>query len=361
MRPVLTLIAVALAGAVAITAFSTPRSLDDHALDLRLQRALPAVSAELRDEPAGVRTALIDFAGDQQLVLNARLALLRHPALSREVLPLYADSRAFRLVLREHGPAAIPPIHYFLTHEPATLELRARVVSWLSAWDDEPGRRPATLSPHERGTWAIEFIRREGHDFLGQFAVTASGTVHWIQSERFATETKRFFTSGLVALETRRRLGHETYASDYGWAAVDVLLPFAAFKAARVGKAAATARAGRVAARGVRGARVAAAGSRAARIAQLGRTALKAGAVAGTAYVVMNPGVIGSIGGEIAQWTGLPAWLVTGGLWFALFAPLLLVLGFGWRWLLRPAVLALAGVLAGGRWMHRRLGHDRSA
>ncbi|MDZ7829279.1 MAG: hypothetical protein U5K33_07265 [Halofilum sp. (in: g-proteobacteria)] len=361
MRPVLTLFAVALVGAVAITALSTPRSLEDHALDLRLQRALPAVSADLRDEPAGVRTAFVEFAGDEELVLNARLALLRHPSLSRAVIPLYADSRAFRLVLREHGPAAIPPIHYFVTHEPVTLQLRAQVVSWLSQRDGEPGRRPAILSPHERGRYAIEYIRREGHDFLGQFAVTASGTVHWIQSERFATETKRFFTSGLVALETKRRLGHETYASDYGWAAVDVLLPFAAFKAARVGKAAATARAGRVAAHTARAARVTAAGSRAARIASLGRTALKAGAVAGTAYVVMNPGVIGSIGREVAQWTGLPPWLVTGGLWFGLLAPLLLLLGFAWRWLLRPAVLALAGVLAGGRWVHRRLRTEASA
>lgn len=357
----LTLFVVALIGATAITAFSTPRSLEDHALDLRVQRALPALSGELRHEPAGVRTAFVDFAGDEELVLNARLALLRHPALSREVIPRYADSRAFRLVLREHGPAAIPPIHYFLTHEPATLQLRAQVVSWLSEWDGEPGRRPAILSPRERGTYAIEFIRREGHDFLGQFAVTASGTVHWIQGERFATETKRFFTSGLVALETKRRLGHETYASDYGWAAVDVLLPFAAFKAARVGKAAATARTGRVAAHTARGARVAAAGSRTVRIARLGRTALKAGAVAGTAYVVMNPGVIGSIGNEIAQWTGLPAWLVTAGLWFMLLAPLLFALGLAWRWLLRPAVLALAGVAAGGRRMQQRFGQDHAS
>lgn len=244
LRPLLTMLAVAAAGAVLITALSTPRSLADHELDLRVARLLPAHAEELRDRPAPVRRAFVDLAGDEQLVLSARLALLRHPAMAERVLPLYADRDAFRLILREHGAAVVPPIHYFLTHTPTTLRLRAQVVSWLSERDDQPGRRPAILSPHERGLYAIEFIRREGHDFLGQFVTDATGEVHRIQSERLATETKRFFTSGITGLEMKRRLGQEARLDDYGWAAVDVLLPFAIFKATRAGKAAAAARAG---------------------------------------------------------------------------------------------------------------------
>jgi len=348
LRPLITLLVVAVLGATAITALSTPRPLDDHALDLRIEHALPGLADDLRPQPREVRAAFLAFAGEEELLLNARLALLRHPALARRVIPLYAERHAFRLVLREHGPAAIPPIHYFLDHEPATLRLRAQVVSWLTAIDDESGDRPAVLSAHERGLYAIEFIRREGHDFLGQFVTGDDGRVHWIQSERLATGTKRFFTSGLAELETKRRLGREASVGDYGWAAVDLMLPFAAFKAARLGKAARTARAGTAVTRTVRTTRLAAGASRGARLARLGRTAAKAGAIAGTAYVVMNPGVIGSIGAELGAWTGLPAWLVTAGLWFVLLAPLLLGLRCLYRWLVRPAALVALGLVAGG-------------
>lgn len=337
MRPVVTLFAVALLGATALTALSEPRTLEEHALDLRLARALPDLADDLRTEPSPLRAAFVDFSGDEELVLNARLALLRHPLLARQVIPLYADSAAFQLVLRRHGPAAIPPIHYFVTHDPATLRLRARVVAWLSQWDGKPGTRPNILSPHERGTYAIEFIRREGHDFLGQFVTTDAGEVAWIQSERFATEAKRFLTSGIVELETKRLLGEEVYPGDYGWAAVDVLLPFAAFKAARAGKAAATGRAAAATTRAARATRLAGAGAHAGRLARFGRTATRAGVVVGAAYVVMHPGVIGSIGSELAGWTGWPEWLITAMLWFLLLAPLLIVAGVAHRWLLRPA------------------------
>jgi len=359
LRPLITLLVVAVLGATTITALSTPRPLDEHDLDLRIEHALPGIADDLREQPDEVREAFLAFAGDRQLLLNAQLALLRHPLPARRVIPLYVERHAFRLVLREHGPAVIPPIHYFLDHEPATLRLRAQVVSWLSDPGDGHGDRPTVLTPHERGLYAIEFIRREGHDFLGQFVTDDDGRVHWIQSERLATAAKRFLSSGLTELETKRRLGRQTTVDDYGWAAVDLMLPLAAFKAARLGKAGRAARAGSTMTRTARTARLATGASRTARLARFGRTAAKAGAIAGTAYLVLNPGVIGSVGAELARWTGLPPWLVTAGLWFALLAPLLLLLRCLYCWLVRPVGFVVLGVPAGISRFRQRRPDDR--
>ena len=360
VRKTVTIIAAALFGAAAATALSGPRPLEAHALDLELERALPRLAGELAAEPAPVRAAFVDWAGDRELVLNARLALLRHPAMTRHVLATFGADPMFAEVLREHGPAAVPPVHYFMRHELPSLRLRATIAGWLLP--DEPADDPATLearapaaddaalTPRERGEYAIAFIRSEGHDFLGQFVTTADGEVAWVQSERFATATKRFFTSGITDLETKWRLGEDPTAADYGWAGVDILLPVVALKAARFGKLAA--RSGKATRTS---ARLAKAGTATARVARLGRTAAKVGVVAGAGYLVLNPGVIASIGDELAGWVGVPGWLVTGGIWFVLLLPVLLVLGFANRWLVRPTRRITGGLLAALAWLHRRL------
>lgn len=365
LRKTVFIIAAALLGAAAATALSGPRPLDAHALDLELERALPRLAGELAAEPAPVRAAFVGWAGDRQLVLSARLALLRHPAMTRSVLETFGADPMFAGILREHGPAVVPPVHYFMLNELPSLRLRAMVAGWILPGEPaaDPGTREArvpaaadhALTPRERGEYAIAFIRADGHDFLGQFVTTADGDVAWVQSERFATATKHFFTSGITELESKWHLGEERTAADYGWAGVDILLPVVALKAARFGKLAA--RSGKATRTS---ARLAQAGTATARVARLGRTAAKVGVVAGAGYLVLNPGVISSIGDELGGWMGIPGWLVTGGLWFGLLLPVLLVLGCANRWLLRPARRLTGWLIAALAWLHRKL-EPRSA
>jgi hypothetical protein len=309
--------------------------LVDRVARIEAAEAVPEAQAELEGVPTKVRFALVDYAGDDELVLSARLALRRYPEMAARVIALYGAAEPFERVLRRYGPEAIPPIHYFVAHELTSLELR----SWLR----EPpvpagtgGGDAAAKRPVVRGWYAIAFIERSGHDFLGQFVTDGQGRVSWVQSERLATATKRLFTSGVTGLEAKWHRGDALAMEDFGWAAVDVLAPLAAFKLVRAGKAG-----GRTAKSG----RLAPAGSGASRA---GRGLAIAGTVAGLGYVALHPSVLNSVAADIATALGLPGWAVIGGVWFLLLLPaigLLQVLG---RRLLAPAtrllVMAARGV-----------------
>lgn len=354
-RRSLVLLAAAIVGAAALTAMHGDEPLAERVVRLETEKAFPDLSAELAQYPPAVRLAFLDYADDEELVLNARLALMRYPNMAPRVLALYGPADAFRESLRRHGPAVVPPVHYFLEHDLLTLRLRALLTEPPAApgaaatgetsGDTDDGD---AIAPEVRGWYAIAFIREQGHDFLGQFVIDDVGEVSWIQSERFATGTKRFFTSGLTTLETKWQRGDDTSAGDYAWATVDVLMPIAAFKLARAGKLA-----GRSAQSARTGARLARAGSAAGRI---GRTLAVAGSAAGIGYIAMNPGVLNSIGAGIAESLGLPAWAVNGALWFVLLLPALVLLRLVRRWLLRPACRLVALAIALLTWIQRRIG-----
>lgn len=352
-RPFL-LLAAAIIGAAALTVLHGSEPLAERVVRLETEKAYPDLAAELAQYPPAVRLAFLDYAGDEELVLNARLALMRYPDMAPRVLALYGPADAFRDILRRHGPAVVPPVHYFLEHDLLTLRVRALLAEPPAAPQDTAagaataGDDGDALAPGVRGWYAIAFIREQGHDFLGQFVTDAAGEVSWVQSERFATGTKRFFTSGLTTLETKWQRGDDPAAGDYAWATVDVLVPVAAFKLARAGKLA-----GRSAKSARTGARLAQAGTGAARI---GRTLAVVGSAAGLGYIALNPGVINSIGAGIAGSLGLPAWAVSGAIWFVLLLPALVLLRLGHRWLLRPACRLVALAIALLTWVQRRIG-----
>jgi len=364
VRKSLLAIAAAVVGATAITAMSGSVPLYDRVIALETGKALPELAGELESYPPAVRLAFLDYAGDRELVLTARLALAKHPGMAEDVLGTYGPAPEFKELLRDFGPSVIPPIHYFMSNDLASVRLREAIAGWLPGADDDKAAVPQLVdaaaepgvaeadgpTPVQRGWYAIGFIREEGYDFIGQFVVDGTGEVSWIQTERFATTAKRLFTSGVTTVEAKWHLGEDPTAADYGWAAVDVLAPIVAFKLARAGKLAA-----RSAKSTATGARLARVGSAAARTARVGKTAAKVGIVAGVAYAAMNPGIISSIGTEIAGWIGLPGWLVQFGLWFLILLPLVLMLRFGYRWTIRPCCWLLGPVINGLTRLHRRM------
>ncbi len=358
--PLLLLLAAAAIGAAALTALHGDEPLDERVVRIETERTFPDLAGELAQYPPAVRLVMLDYADDEELVLNARLALLRHPGKTPRLLALYGPGDAFREILRRHGPAIVPPVHYFLEHDLPSLRLYSLLAEPpAEAGDDTPDELRTVadsgdlepIPPAVRGWYAIAFIREEGHDFLGQFVTGDTGEVHWIQTERFATGAKRLFTSGLTTLEMKWRRGDDIEAGDYGWAAVDVMIPVVAFKLARAGKLA-----GHSARSATTSARLAKAGAGTARV---GRTLALATSAAGIGYIAMNPGVLNSIGGEIAAAVGLPAWAVNATLWFVLLLPLLILLHLGHRWLLRPVARLLTGLVAILTWLRSRLHSER--
>lgn len=365
LRTPCTLLAVAAIAAAALTVFFGDEPLDERVVRAEMEHKLPRHADALHGYPLAVRLALLDYADDEELVLNARLALLRHPQAAPRVIALYGGMPEFRAILRQYGAAIIPPIDYFLHHEPATLRMVAMVTP-----TPEPGGQPAAdvldgdgsvnapgddsasaLTSVQRGAYAIHFIGDAGYDFLGQFVTTPAGEAEWVQSERFATGVKRFFTSGLTRVETQWRLGEDITPAEYAWATVDIMVPVAIFKLARAGRAATgVARSSRGLAAGATTAT-----RTSATLGRTGRLVAVGGTLAGIGYVVMNPGVLNSIGRGLAEAVGLPPWLVAGAIWFVLLLPVLIVLRIGQRWLLRPLYAATVGLIRLLSWMRRWL------
>src|SRR5690606_24796008 len=118
------------------------------------------------------------------------------------------DSKEFLNVLRSYGEDVILPIHYFVTQEIFTLELMRGVSettkSALSAirrlWNDNESaqaRANGALSGEERGSYAVQFLKAEGYDFLGQFVMDPRGVVGWVQTERVLEGINSFFAGGM--------------------------------------------------------------------------------------------------------------------------------------------------------------------
>ena len=101
-----------------------PAALDAQLLELQLAERLPALAPELSRTPLELQALFIDYADDPMLVGKARLALLRYPQMTMPILALFGSEPLFREVLKDYGEPIIPPIHYFLRHDVATLAAR---------------------------------------------------------------------------------------------------------------------------------------------------------------------------------------------------------------------------------------------
>lgn len=373
MRKLTVLLILSVAAATLISVGTSPEPYEQRLQRAAIQEALPQMAGKLTREPAAVKAVFLRYAGDEALVLNARLALMWYPAKTRRILSLYGMNPAFQEILAAYGPSVIPPIDYFLEHEIGTLKvmklageaLRSASRFWKgdTAVQSERTSAESGLPAVERGWYAIDFIRQEGHGFLGQFVVDPAGEVHWIQSERVLQDVNSFFAGGIRTLEMKYRTDKKIGASDYLWAGVDVLATATAVKALQAtrGGAAAAAESTEVEIAAGSGARAAESTSLMRRTAALVPSLIRAGglggriarygAIAATAYIVFrHPGLISGFSGELARIAGLPTWAVQLAVWSVILLPALYIGVF----LLRP-LLFLANLLGMGlAWLDRR-------
>lgn len=399
MKRFLVILLAALALATMASVRWQPEPIEERLVRIRATEAFPDLVDELAGEPIEVLATLVDYADDKVLLLKAQAAVLRHPRLAREILPIYGQEPEFREILRTYGEAVLLPVGYFLHNEVRTVafadsvarraqELNNAVSRWWEsgaarapddgasadarpAPDDRsasdarpaanarpaPGQNPTsearptppeqasrTLTPRDRGWYAVHFVRDEGHDFLGQFALDPQGNPQWIQTERVLEGLNALLASGVRSLETKARTGGEIVAGDYGWAAVDGLAIVGATALLRAGKAASAATKTATSARSATlSTRAAAYSSHVAKAAQIGvRTAryAKWPAIVATTYLVVRyPSIIGDVLSELADAIGWPTWVVHALGWMLLL-PLLFVAWIVWRtlgWIARPA------------------------
>ena len=355
---------LALSGSLAIVGFASTRSLDERLLHLQAARQYPSYAAVLAGQPVEIQALMLDYAGDTILGTKAALTLIRHPVMAQEVFALYGDQPDFQAVLKEYGEHVVPPIHYFLSNDVLTLQLAQRAGSAARSatqavrrlWGREPASEQAEAagsaddapvqaesSRVDRGWAAVQFIQREGHDFLGQFVLDSQGEVSWLQTERVLESLNSFFAGGVRALEARVRRDEPIGWADAGSAALDVAVGVGAFKLLRLG------RTGTATTRSLTGTqRSAALGASLWRGSVVGLRLAKYGAPVVLAYmVVRHPSLLHSLFASLAQRIGMPVPLVQAAGWTLVLLPLILLA----RVLLWPLAAVLGWLARGLRWV----------
>jgi hypothetical protein len=245
-----------------------------------------------------------------------------------------------------------------MTHEVLTLELmhgvnetsRSALSAIRGLWDDKEPAHPLAKgapSSEERGHYAIQFIKADGYDFLGQFVISPKGEVSWIQTERVLEGLNSFFAGGVKGLESKLRQEETIAAGDVGWAALDVAIGVSALKVLRMGRGAVA---------GGRSLsfteRSAALGAGLWRGSAIGARIVKYGAPAVLAYIaIRHPSVINSFFGYAAEKLGLPTGLVQIAGWTLVLLPIILLL----RFMLRPIAWIMATVGHMLRWTDKSL------
>jgi len=363
----LLLACVAVAGAAWLVGGPSTPPYEDQLIGVAVRQSFGDAASQVAAEPLEVQALLLDYADNEQLVLKARLALLRYPDLARRILPIYGGETEFQVVLLTYGEAALPPIAYFMDHDLTSLEIRralsdrverARLLYARLVGTPVDAAPPATepapeLTAEDRGWYAVHFLLEEGYDFLGQFAVDPDGKADWVQTERVTEGVANLFLGGVRSLEAKWRQGTAIEGSDLGWAALDMVVIASSvklLKAVRAGRAVAP---GAAAARsGGFSGRVALFGSRIlARGGRLGLAVARYGAIPAAVYLMFRyPRLINSTLAELGDWLGVDAWLVQFLFWFVILSVImrlaLFLLG-PLSWVLR-SLGWMTGTLAAG-------------
>lgn len=342
--------------ALAITLSWKPTSYVEQLIRIQAEQKLENIDAAVLDEPLQVQATLLDYAGDRELVLKAWIGLSKYRETARQILLLYGSEPEFREILKTYGDAVFPVIQYFRENEVWTVRAmdatEKAIVSVTEAAreflrrligreQDIPAPvtppKPIELGPAERGWYAVNFIRQEGHDFLGQFAVNKDKKSVWNQTDRFVKAFTSFFTSGVRNLETRHDLGEDITASDAFWAGLDVALIAVPAKLLISGKV--VARSGKPLTLATRTRLVA------PRFLEEGRIFRKFGAygaAAATIYVIAShPSLLNSVFAELAELIGVSPWIVQAAGWSVVLAFLFYV----FSWLLIPVARFLLFLL----------------
>lgn len=345
---------VAMAASLAITYYSRSIPYYERLINIQVEQQFGQIDPGLVHQPLDIQALLLDYSGDRMLTLKTILALSRYPAPTREVLQLYGTEPEFKDILRSYGEPVIPVVKYFIDHDVLSLKVMAATAGAVqvirngveAAWNWANGNPPAPasvpqqngLASKERGWYAVNFVRTEGHQFLGQFDVDANNQAKWNQTNRIVSGVGLFLTGGLANLERKYDLNDEVKIADVFFAGVDVVPMVVALKLLRAGKV--------VVASGKKlsvVSRTRVFGTRLIPESGLFRSLGKYGAIAATVYIVAShPSLINSLFEEAAKLLGLNPWLVQ----FFGWAIVISVLLYPFFWLLpilaRVLLLALS-------------------
>lgn len=272
----------------------------------------------IEKESIELQAALADMSDDPMLVLRAKTALLHNRTMSLQLLPMYGSEPEFQEIFRKYGESVLPAIQYFVSNPVGSIEWinkAGKQYEAIKAWFSNTANEPPTindtpaLTPKERGWYAIQYIRAQGYDFIGQFVMNSEGEVEWIFTERITEGLTQFFSSGIRQLETLYKMDEQIKASDIGWASLDVLVFASAVKLLRISRTVAVST--KSASRGTRSAALT------ARLIGGGRLVLSSARYAkwplllGGAYLVItHPSLINDFLAELATVIGVPALLV---------------------------------------------------
>ncbi len=348
-------VALVAAFAIAKNAGSVP--YNEALIRIQSTERLAPIEPALQDEPLETQVMLLNYSSDKVLLAKAAIALSKYRFQSRKLLTDYGSEPDFKDALRKYGEEIVPVIMYFVDNEVwtvtamtiVTVGLRTLIDTLTSAWVAVTGGVPPPsqggqeLSPTatQRGWYAVQFIKRDGHFFLGQFSVNSSGIAKWNQTDRVWEALGNLLKGGISGLETKIDRDEDYGAPDVFFALVDVIPFVAATKLIRGGRIVTTSgkelsipgRTRVLAPRWI---------PRSSLLSGLG----KYGAIAATGYVlVRHPGLINSLIAELAAKLGIPAWLLQGGFWFAL----IFIVTYPVQWILKllvRAALALWGTRA---------------
>ena len=290
-----------------------------------------------------MQAILLDYSRDKELVLKAWIALSKYPATARENLLLYGSEPEFKDILRRYGDPVIPVIQYFRDNDIWTVRAiqsvtdAARKIWGRVTGNEQANEKPVELGPVERGWVAVNFIKYEGHDFLGQFVVDKEGKAKWNQTDRIVKAFTSFFTSGVRNLETKVDLGQDITAADAFWAGLDVAMVAVPAKILMSGRV--VARSGQELGFAARTRLVA---PRLLPRGEIFRKLGTYGAAAAALYVVVrHPSLLNSVFAELAELIGISPWLVQAAGWSVVIALLL----YFFSWLLVPVAKSLLFLL----------------
>lgn len=360
-KPLLFLV-VAIGISLYIVQFSTPMSYQVRLIRIQAEQELGHIDKAILNEPLAIQALLLDYSGDKELTLKAWIALSKYPDKTREIFLLYGSESEFKEILRNYGESIIPVIQYFRENDVWSVRVidttktsieavkEYSIKIWRSVAGKEPTdtqsvaqTQPRELGPKERGWYAVNFIKNEGHDLLGQFVVDKDKKVKWNQTARISKGLTSFFTSGIRNIETKKDLGDDITISDVFWAGVDVAVLAAPVKLLGAGGKAV----GRTGEELNLTTRTKVFAPRLLSEGKFFRKMGKYGAAAATTYIIIShPSLINSVFAEIAKLLGLNPWLVQLAGWSLI---IFLVL-YPFSWLLKPLARF---VLFGLSWIER--------